>query len=79
MTNKNEFEGLTRSRCAAGCSAERCIISEGPYCAHPTKGGLQVADMGNPAALARAECARDFLARAALEANLSQRKASGGI
>lgn len=52
------FPGLTRTACATACNAKACAISQKPYCAHPTKGGLQAADMGNPAALKRQQEAR---------------------
>jgi len=55
------FPGLTRTACANACSADGCAISGKPYCAHPTKGGLQAADMNNPAALKRIQSARDQL------------------
>lgn len=53
------FPGLTRTACAETCSAAACAISGKPYCAHPTKGGLQTGDMSNPAALKRLQDARD--------------------
>jgi hypothetical protein len=37
------------------------VISGKPYCAHPTKGGLQTADMNNDAALKRLKAAREQL------------------
>jgi hypothetical protein len=55
------FPGLTRTACATACNAKGCVISGGTYCAHPTKGGLQAADMNNPAALRRIQDARDQL------------------
>lgn len=53
------FPGLTRTACASACNAAGCAISGRNYCAHPTKGGLQAADMNNPAALKRLQDARD--------------------
>jgi hypothetical protein len=53
------FPGLTRSACADACNAKACAISGKPYCAHPTKGGLQAADMSDNAALKRMQDARD--------------------
>jgi hypothetical protein len=53
------FPGLTRTACATACTAAGCVISGKPYCAHPTKGGLQTTDMGNPAALKRLQDARN--------------------
>jgi len=52
------FPGLTRTVCAEGCNTKGCVISQKPYCAHPTKGGLQAGDMNNPAALKRLQQAR---------------------
>lgn len=53
------FPGLTRTACAAACNAKSCAISHKPYCAHPTKGGLQSIDQSDPAALKRVQAARD--------------------
>lgn len=53
------FPGLTRNACATACNASGCSISRKNYCAHPTKGGLQAVDMGDKAALARLQAARD--------------------
>jgi hypothetical protein len=53
------FPGLTRMACATVCNAKGCAISGKSYCAHPTKGGLQTGDMGDPAALKRLQQARD--------------------
>lgn len=55
------FAGLTRTGCADGCNAKGCVISGKPYCAHPTKGGLQTADMNDAGALKRLKAARDQL------------------
>ncbi len=57
----SQFEGMTRTACADGCNAKACIVSGKPYCAHPTKGGLQPADQNNLPALKRLQDARDFL------------------
>jgi hypothetical protein len=56
---KEAFPGLTRTECASTCSAAACAISGKPYCAHPTKGGLQSDDAGNLAASGRLQAARD--------------------
>jgi hypothetical protein len=56
-----QFPGLTKTGCADGCNAKGCVISGKPYCAHPTKGGLQTADMNNDAALRRLKAAREQL------------------
>lgn len=53
------FPGLTRTQCADGCNANGCAISGKNYCGHPTKGGLQPDEMGDPAALKRLQNARD--------------------
>jgi hypothetical protein len=53
------FPGLTRTACADACNAAGCAISQKPYCAHPTKSGLQAVDMNNAAALKRLQNARD--------------------
>jgi hypothetical protein len=53
------FPGLTRMECATACNANACAISQKPYCAHPTKGGLQGSDMSNAEALKRIQKARD--------------------
>ena len=39
-------EGITKDKCASGCSERGCIITEGGsgICAHPYKGGVQHAD-----------------------------------
>jgi hypothetical protein len=55
------FPGLTRTACADACNAKACAISHKPYCAHPTKGGLQSVDLGDPAALKRQQAARGQL------------------
>lgn len=57
----SQFTGLTKTACADGCNAKGCVISGKPYCAHPTKGGLQTGDMNDNAALKRLKSARDFL------------------
>jgi hypothetical protein len=70
----DQFDGMTRSCCAAACNANKCVVSEKSYCAHPHKGGLQAADLHHPAAMARLSAARDALARDALDAVLSKPK-----
>jgi hypothetical protein len=52
------FPGLTRSVCAEACGAKGCVISGKSYCGHPCKGGLQAADLTDPAALKRLQLAR---------------------
>ncbi len=53
------FPGLTRTQCADACNEKGCAISGKPYCAHPTKGGLQPDEMANLAAKKRIQDARD--------------------
>jgi hypothetical protein len=55
------FPGLTRTACADACGKAGCAISGKPYCAHPTKGGLQSVDLNNPDALKRQNAARGQL------------------
>jgi hypothetical protein len=40
------LSGLTVKDCPKACTAEACVISGQPYCAHPRKGGLQMAGQG---------------------------------
>jgi hypothetical protein len=56
--NTAPFAGMTHTACATACDAKTCVISGKPYCAHPTKGGLQYADQ-DPAALKRLQAARE--------------------
>lgn len=62
---ENQFAGMTRTNCAAGCTAEQCVVSQKPYCAHPTKGGLQATDLGNIEAAERLQQAIKYLKRQA--------------
>ncbi len=48
-----DFTGMTRSECPAGCSAERCIITERPFCAHPRGSGLQESFKSDPGVIER--------------------------
>jgi hypothetical protein len=75
MSDADQFEGLTRTACAAACSADGCVISGKGYCAHPYKGGLHPRDMQSKTALASIGDARDYLSRANLEAGLEKRRA----
>ena len=59
--SKVAFPGLTKLACADTCNAKGCAISGKPYCAHPTKGGLQAADQSDNAALKRMQTARNQL------------------
>lgn len=58
----NFLTGLTRVNCAAGCNEKGCVISQRPYCAHPTKGGLQIAQQNDLTALERLQLAKRRLA-----------------
>lgn len=62
-----ELAGLTNTACPLECSAKGCVISGKPYCGHPRKGGLQGADMIDPAALDRAQRAKTALAHMAVD------------
>lgn len=57
----SKLTGLTTTGCAKACNAECCIISGKPYCAHPSKGGLQSASMHDTDARDRLALARKML------------------
>lgn len=57
----SEFAGMTKSDCASACGAERCVVSDKPYCAHPNKGALHAPQMMDPKSIARLNAAREFL------------------
>lgn len=59
--------GLTATDCASACTANGCVISGRPYCAHPHKGGLQGKDMHNPDAVRRLNAGRKILGTEELE------------
>ncbi len=61
------YPGLTKTACATGCNINGCVLSEKPYCAHPCKGGLQAADLGNQGALGRMKAARRMLGIAEID------------
>jgi hypothetical protein len=61
------YAGLTPAACCDGCTAEGCVISAAPYCAHPKKGGLQNQSMGDMAAVKRFAEAKKKLAHAAVD------------
>ncbi len=43
-----DLTGISETNCAAGCSADACVISGRSYCAHPCKAGLMFDDRTNP-------------------------------
>lgn len=63
----DELAGITNTACPLECGPKGCVISGKPYCGHPRKGGLQGADMIDPAALDRAHRARTALAHMAVD------------
>jgi len=63
MSTKNvSLAGLTRAECAIECDPQHCVITGGPACGHPFKGGLQVVYQRDPKALERYREARKLLA-----------------
>jgi hypothetical protein len=55
--------GLSVRDCPKACTAEECVISGKPYCAHPRKGGLQMAaQAGDTEAIDRLHKAQKKLA-----------------
>lgn len=56
-----DFEKMTADNCAAACTAERCVVSGKPYCAHPLKGGLQHTQAHDMPAHERLKAARKFI------------------
>jgi hypothetical protein len=63
----DELAGLTNVDCPVECSPKGCVISGKPYCGHPRKGGLQGAELVDPAALDRAQRAATALAHMAVD------------
>ncbi|UPJ69885.1 hypothetical protein [Bradyrhizobium sp. 187] len=60
-----KLDGITDAMCPNECSAEGCVISGKPYCAHPRKGGLHHQQLqSDHAALSRLQEARETLSRA---------------
>jgi len=49
----DKLAGLTVKDCCHACDVDACVISGKPYCAHPRKGGLHPAEMGDHAAMSR--------------------------
>ncbi len=62
-----EFLGITKTDCPVGCTFEHCIITGGPYCGHPCKGGIQPAQMQNRETVERYNRARKHLAHVELD------------
>jgi hypothetical protein len=63
----SDFEGMTPSTCASGCSENGCVITTDGQkpnlgtCGHPYKSGLQSAHYMRPKILANFERAKRFL------------------
>jgi hypothetical protein len=60
---RDNLTGLTGSTCCADCGPEGCVISGINVCAHPRKGGLQGALMGDRAAIERLDRAKKWIMR----------------
>jgi hypothetical protein len=71
-----EFEGLYNDLCCEDCNAERCVISQMNYCAHPRKGGLQSIGLNDPVAVARLNRAKAYLKQ--IEGDEAARRVLGG-
>jgi hypothetical protein len=50
--DRSELDGITKADCAKACSVTGCAIT-GSVCAHPLKGGVQRALMGDIEILGR--------------------------
>jgi hypothetical protein len=57
-----EFSGLTATTCCDGCNPDGCVISGVNVCAHPFKGGLQSAQLGEHETVKRFDRAKRVLA-----------------
>lgn len=66
-TVPDELIGLTPNECPVDCRPGRCVVSGNFYCGHPRKGGLQGAELGDPAAVDRLNHAKKALAHMAVE------------
>lgn len=53
-----DLTGISETACATGCSADACVISGKPYCAHPCKAGLAQDDRTDRDAQHRYSAAR---------------------
>ena len=68
-----DLTGLTDSNCCAGCSADGCIISGRPYCAHPRKGGLHHEQLqSDQGAMRRFRLAREGIMRGDAELKIAR-------
>lgn len=63
----DDLEGITVKDCPIMCTAERCTITQKPFCAHPHKGGVQSAFMMDADILERYRQARIRLAQQKLK------------
>jgi hypothetical protein len=59
---KAEFAGLTATTCCNACNPDGCVISGINVCAHPFKGGLQSAQLGQHETVKRFDRAKRVLA-----------------
>src|SRR5437879_2240730 len=57
-----EFAGLTATTCCDACNPDGCVISGINVCAHPFKGGLQSAQLGQHETVKRFDRAKRVLA-----------------
>jgi hypothetical protein len=69
-----KLDGITKNECCNSCNVDGCVISGKPYCAHPRKGGLHAGEMQDPAALRRAEQARNHIELATFDAKRAAQK-----
>lgn len=53
MTDAEALTGITATDCAEACGAHGCALTGGARCAHPMKGGLEIAELGRREVLAR--------------------------
>jgi len=57
-----EFEGITKGDCCFDCDEKRCLITHSSHCGHPCKGGLQAAELRDPAIVKRYNACRRIIA-----------------
>lgn len=62
-----DFAGLDNRDCCVDCDAERCVITGGPICGHPSKGALQGDYAQDRAVVDRFNRARKYLQRQAID------------
>jgi hypothetical protein len=79
VTPESEFAGMTITDCCDNCCPEKCVISGIGHCSHPAKGGLQAAQMNDPAALARYRRAKRLLRHQKVDIDALQAALSGGL